>query len=148
MQAKIVRSDDTFRMQFCGGDTGTLIMTRARRRLQQTAALVSLPCWCLTHHAATTVDSEDFLPHATLQVCCLDSRGGISGAHSLAVSTFPCRREGVIGSCSRSGCCVGVCLCCFRSVSCGSGGSAMRGCRCSRRAPCCCGAPASLLGGG
>ena len=78
MQAKIVRSDDTFRMQFCGGDTGTLIMTRARRRLQQTAALVSLPCWCLTHHAATTVDSEDFLPHATLQVCCLDSRGGIS----------------------------------------------------------------------
>ena len=105
MQAKIVRSDDTFRMQFCGGDTGTLIMTRARRRLQQTAALVSLPCWCLTHHAATTVDSEDFLPHATLQVCCLDSRGGISGAHSLAVSTFACcehirlqtRREGVIG---------------------------------------------------
>jgi hypothetical protein len=110
MQAKIVRSDDTFRMQFCGGDTGTLIMTRARRRLQQTAALVSLPCWCLTHHAATTVDSEDFLPHATLQVCCLDSRGGISGAHSPAVSTFTCcehirlqtrrsegRREGVIG---------------------------------------------------
>ena len=95
MQAKIVRSDDTFRMQFCGGDTGTLIMTRARRRLQQTAALVSLPCWCLTHHAATTVDSEDFLPHATLQVCCLDSRGGISGAHSLAVSTLR-RREGVI----------------------------------------------------